>query len=65
MEQHAQQAEMHVHLLQEANASLADERAALMQVIHLCCHEIGLSEGRPLITVLKHFLPSGGQGRAR
>ena len=32
MEQHAQQAEMHVHLLQEANASLADERAALLQV---------------------------------
>ena len=39
MEQHAQQAEMHVHLLQEANASLADERAALLQVTldHLCC----------------------------
>ena len=39
MEQHAQQAEMHVQLLQEANASLADERAALLQVIPdlLCC----------------------------
>ena len=39
MEQHAQQAEMHVQLLQEANASLADERAALLQVIpdHICC----------------------------
>jgi len=30
-EQHAQQAEMHVHLLQEANASLAEERNALLQ----------------------------------
>ena len=30
-EQHAQQAEMHVHLLQEANASLASERSTLLQ----------------------------------
>lgn len=30
-EQHAQQAEMHVHLLQEANASLASERSMLLQ----------------------------------
>lgn len=30
-EQHAQQAEMHVHLLQEANAALAAERGALLQ----------------------------------
>ena len=30
-EQHAQQAEMHVHLLQEANASLASERSSLLQ----------------------------------
>ena len=30
-ERHAQQAEMHVHLLQEANASLASERSTLLQ----------------------------------
>ena len=30
-EQHTQQAEMHVHLLQEANASLASERSTLLQ----------------------------------
>ena len=56
MEQHAQQAEMHVQLLQEANASLADERAALLQVIPdlFLLFKVGFSEGESPCGALKH-----------